>query len=232
MYCQKCGAENPEEAKFCRDCGLKIVVDPPLVVEKIVYKDQVDTHRSKEWLWFILAVVILIGLVVIIISFNKQDNLNSELIDTSSSTDDIEVVKIVTPETPYVPTKLEVKKLFASVSSDLDEEDYSVEKDEVKIDLGDLNNDGLLDAVVDFYFYSNDGGNANLGGGLMVFVNNGETISYSCWMETNNTKLDYINESGLIKAIKMEYAEDDPRCCPSISTSVDYRFQNDELVEF
>lgn len=28
MYCQKCGTENIEEAKFCKDCGYKIITEP------------------------------------------------------------------------------------------------------------------------------------------------------------------------------------------------------------
>ncbi len=24
MYCQKCGAQNPDEARFCRECGCQI----------------------------------------------------------------------------------------------------------------------------------------------------------------------------------------------------------------
>lgn len=27
MYCQKCGIENPEEAKFCKDCGFQFQKD-------------------------------------------------------------------------------------------------------------------------------------------------------------------------------------------------------------
>ena len=34
MYCNECGAENPDQAKFCNSCGTKIMPRGTAVIEK------------------------------------------------------------------------------------------------------------------------------------------------------------------------------------------------------
>jgi hypothetical protein len=231
MYCSICGSENVADAKFCRECGFQIIADPPKIVEKVVIREKIIAPKSKKWLWIAFSIISLISVILLIILINKPDENNSDSISPVQDENTIVNETVGTAKIPYSPTKSDVKELFISKSTDLDGDDYSVEKDELKIDLGDLNNDGLSDAIVDFSFYSNTGGNANLGGGFMVFINDGEKITYKSWMETSNLKLDYVDEHGKIKATRMEYGENDPRCCPSISTSVDFKYENGKLIE-
>lgn len=231
MYCQKCGSENVADAKFCRECGFQIIADAPEIVEKVVFREKVVAPKSKKWLWIALSIISIISVILLIILINKPTENDSDVISTVQDETTTANEPVSTAKIPYSPTKSEVKELFISKSTDLNGDDYSVEREEVKIDIGDLNDDGLTDAIVDFSFYSTTGGNANLGGGFMVFINDGEKIAYKSWMETSNIKLDYIDENGRVRAIRMEYGENDPRCCPSISTSVEFKYKNGKLIE-
>lgn len=45
MYCHYCNFENPETAKFCRECGENIYIKSE--VEKVSFIEKVDTYLDK-----------------------------------------------------------------------------------------------------------------------------------------------------------------------------------------
>lgn len=76
MFCQKCGKENPDEAKYCKHCGhdLKVQETPPDPVKQPL------VVKPKNWLVESILVTILCCLplgVVGIVYASKVDNLYS-----------------------------------------------------------------------------------------------------------------------------------------------------------
>ena len=49
MYCQKCGAENPEEAKFCRNCGWQMSNSENQVKQDPQFAEVASSEEPK-WL--------------------------------------------------------------------------------------------------------------------------------------------------------------------------------------
>ena len=47
MFCIKCGAENPDNAKFCQKCGQKIPQEEPLEND-IAEGDSAETQEQPE----------------------------------------------------------------------------------------------------------------------------------------------------------------------------------------
>jgi hypothetical protein len=106
-----------------------------------------------------------------------------------------------------------------------------------KILLGDLNGDNLPDGVVDYSLeptLEDNGGGGNAIAeipGLIAFVNTGRGIIIADHSESFPlSTLKKIN-NGVIILEGLAYANDDPRCCPSIKTSIKAVLRNNKLIE-
>lgn len=83
---------------------------------------------------------------------------------------------------------------------------------------GDFTGDGIADVAVYFSLGSAGGGNAIVGRGLVLYKNEGNRVKVIAGYEPEYLfKVDAIS-NGKIMVEKMEYAETDGRCCPSIRT--------------
>lgn len=83
---------------------------------------------------------------------------------------------------------------------------------------GDFTGDGIADVAIYFSLASNGGGNAIVGQGLALYQNDGNTVKVIAGYEPDYLFVfDKIN-NGKIYVEKLEYAETDGRCCPSIKT--------------
>jgi uncharacterized membrane protein YvbJ len=49
MYCQKCGAENPVEAIFCRECGTQISVSGNQILQETRFT-VIESVDEPKWL--------------------------------------------------------------------------------------------------------------------------------------------------------------------------------------
>lgn len=83
---------------------------------------------------------------------------------------------------------------------------------------GDFTGDGIEDVAIYFSLASKDGGNAIVGQGLSLYQNTGKNVKVIAGYEP-----DYLFgfnkiSSGKIYVEKLEYAETDGRCCPSIKS--------------
>lgn len=83
---------------------------------------------------------------------------------------------------------------------------------------GDFTGDGIEDVAIYFSLAPRDGGNALVGQGLTLYQNNGMSVKVIAGYEPDYLfSFDKIN-NGKIYIEKIEYDEDDGRCCPSIKT--------------
>ena len=106
-----------------------------------------------------------------------------------------------------------------------------------KIVLGDLNGDGLTDAVVDYSLEATSedtGGGGNAIGeisGLIAYTNTGKNIILA-----DHTRAFGMNrlariDNGIIILEGLTHGENDPRCCPSIKTTTRVVLKDKKLTE-
>lgn len=66
MFCSKCGAQIPDNSKWCSSCGQPIQVDPPTVAQKSTNADEPNILLN------ILSLIIpLIGILVYFLKKNE-----------------------------------------------------------------------------------------------------------------------------------------------------------------
>lgn len=83
---------------------------------------------------------------------------------------------------------------------------------------GDFTGDGIDDIAIYFSLAPREGGNAIVGQGIRLYQNTGKTVKVLADYDPDYLfSFDKI-ENGKIYVDKLEYAEDDGRCCPSIKT--------------
>jgi hypothetical protein len=113
---------------------------------------------------------------------------------------------------------------------------------------GDLNGDGVNDAFIDWCIEATENDQDVGGGNALMFLKCVEE-GFSVYMKTGNDYLlkadkrkDNFNDEGFLYcADKIEnrkiicsstsYAEDDPRCCPSLKRIFYLVFENDEILK-
>ncbi|MBC7627867.1 hypothetical protein [Ferruginibacter sp.] len=110
------------------------------------------------------------------------------------------------------------------------------------VDVGDLNGDNLIDAIVDYGLEptsEDNGGGGNAIGeisGLVAFTNTGNKLVIADHSEEfggnfgARNQLKEIN-NGVIFLEGLDYSEDDPRCCPSLKTTTKLILRNNKLTQ-
>lgn len=245
MFCKQCGSENPEEAVYCRNCG------SPVTVQEINVSSPAENQSvgesnfprpynapAKRNKTLVVVLIVFIGILVLSFTIGFIVSLSSDsesytpeaTTDTNSETTEMQNQQESGNET-FVPTRSDVKELFLTVTDELETNEASVDKDNLNIEIGDIDQDGDNDALLQYNYASADGGNAALNGGLLVFINDGSQLSAEGSFTGESIKLDYIDSDGNIHCTHYEYADDDPRCCPSIETTETYSFKNGDLIK-
>lgn len=154
----------------------------------------------------------------------KSDNsMNSNIVGEKQFTVDEALVKSTFMK--YLPKISGERELFSSM-----------------IKLGDINGDNLIDGVVVYGLeptYEDNGGGGNAIGvipGLVAFINTGQALTiddHSGEFGRNfgpGNQLKKISK-GVIFLEGQEYSDEDPRCCPSITTSIKIVLKNSRLVK-
>ncbi|KFF75415.1 hypothetical protein HX13_04335 [Chryseobacterium sp. P1-3] len=83
--------------------------------------------------------------------------------------------------------------------------------------VGDFTGDGIEDVAI-YWNIAPEGGNALIGQGLSLYKNDGHKVKVIAGYEPDYLFAFDTIKNGKIIVEKLEYAEDDGRCCPSIKT--------------
>jgi len=111
------------------------------------------------------------------------------------------------------------------------------DEDTFRIILTDVDNDGYNDGLVDFNLFVPKDFNWVWNMGYIYFRNTSEGIKYQATLDGRNDflgnpqRLVFIsNKSGDLKMKAYRYFSDDPTCCPSISTTEHFKFDNGKFI--
>lgn len=83
--------------------------------------------------------------------------------------------------------------------------------------VGDFTGDGINDVAI-YWNIAPEGGNALIGQGLSLYKNDGHTVKVIAGYEPDYLFAFDTIKNGKIIVEKLEYTEEDGRCCPSIKT--------------
>lgn len=83
--------------------------------------------------------------------------------------------------------------------------------------VGDFTGDGIDDVAI-YWNIAPEGGNALIGQGLSLYKNDGHTVKVIAGYEPDYLFAFDTIKNGKIIVEKLEYTEEDGRCCPSIKT--------------
>lgn len=83
---------------------------------------------------------------------------------------------------------------------------------------GDFTGDGIADIAIYFSLAPNEGGNTIVAQGLTLYQNNGKAVKLIAEYDPNYLFSFIKIERGKIYIEKLEYADTDARCCPSLKT--------------
>jgi hypothetical protein len=190
---------------------------PPL--PDIENKDIEDYPNNNKKYYFFIGIVIM--LVSVFYFYTKKDNLIDESIKeesieiennsgVNSNVELDEVKKISNTEAVEISTRK-----FNSYSPKIENSHggiISFSKDYI----GDLNSDGLDDVVIFFALTPAEGGNANVGRGLVVYINNGNDMKSYAGFEPDYPFNMVEIKDNKIHIIEEKYAPDDYPNYPSI----------------
>lgn len=113
--------------------------------------------------------------------------------------------------------KMAMKKFDQYLPGILKEHDAVIDLQEAVT--GDFTGDGLEDVAIYFSLAPVGGGNAIVGQGLTLYKNTGKGVKVIAGYEPDYLfSFDKIS-NGKIHVTKLEYSENDGRCCPSIKTA-------------
>jgi ribosomal protein L40E len=78
-FCSQCGAQNAEKAKFCQQCGKKVLAEKPQVK---VFGKEFKVKRSMLMLTIVSAVILIV--IVALIFFARPGNVAGGTVDSKS----------------------------------------------------------------------------------------------------------------------------------------------------
>lgn len=118
----------------------------------------------------------------------------------------------------------------------------------ITILFGDLNGDGITDALIDYCIEATEEDRDAGGGNALMFLQCMEE-GFAVYIKSGNEYIlkadkgkDYFSddgfaynadkiENGKILCSNISYADDDPRCCPSLKRTIYLVFQNNKIVK-
>ncbi|MBV6878536.1 hypothetical protein NG800_001475 [Epilithonimonas ginsengisoli] len=149
---------------------------------------------------------------------NKKENTNGNQISS------VAAKQVITKRPPIKQASISTEQAVKLAEKQFEEylpkilDDYDARPDLQESHTGDFTGDGISDVVIYFSLAPQDGGNALVGQGLALYKNTGTNVKVIAGYEPNYLFTFEKISDGKIYVEKLEYAETDGRCCPSIRT--------------
>ena len=79
MFCKKCGKQLQEDAKFCLNCGEKIISSSPVINESFKQKPEKESKNDTQKnsgarLGIVIGILAVLVIVVVFVFFGKGNN--------------------------------------------------------------------------------------------------------------------------------------------------------------
>lgn len=101
MYCSKCGAKLPEDARFCVNCGNKAITEVQIIRPK----------RTGCLKWLLIPIGLFFALILIAVisaAFNDTPNVENDIpADADTESTLVQETEIVEEPTPELDSELE-----------------------------------------------------------------------------------------------------------------------------
>ncbi|MBO6200043.1 MAG: hypothetical protein J6N74_00295 [Chryseobacterium sp.] len=149
---------------------------------------------------------------------NKKENANGNQISS------VAAKEATTKQTAIKQASISTEQAVKLAEKQFEEylpkilDDYDARPDFQESHTGDFTGDGISDVAIYFSLAPQDGGNALVGQGLALYKNTGTNVKVIAGYEPNYLFTFEKISDGKIYVEKLEYAETDGRCCPSIRT--------------
>lgn len=127
MFCKECGAEIPDDAKHCPECGAKLVNENPVVQTESVEEESFFKKNKKILIGCCVGLIVIFFLAAILSSGgdhttvtsdgrNVDDNLSEE--DFKAQCQEIEFNKLNKNADKYADEKLKVSGKIIQIMED------------------------------------------------------------------------------------------------------------------
>ncbi|MEJ5105757.1 membrane lipoprotein lipid attachment site-containing protein [Chryseobacterium sp. MYb328] len=197
-------------------CVYGLSNSPDLIILLYIYRLNFIIRNTE----YMKKMIAIIGFLAVLTACNKPENKEQQKEEKSLSRE--EEVKPKDKETAKdrisneEAVKLAVKQFEAYLPKILKTYDDGV------IDLqdphvGDFTGDGIDDVAI-YWNIAPEGGNALIGQGLSLYKNDGHSVKVIAGYEPDYLFAFDTIKNGKIIVEKLEYTEEDGRCCPSIKT--------------
>ncbi|MCD9853454.1 hypothetical protein LUD75_01965 [Epilithonimonas sp. JDS] len=165
----------------------------------------------------------IMTLAILVFSLSACNDVKSKKQKETLSEKNTMTANIKSPAqvtTPKISTAEAVKLATAQFDAYLPKilESHGANLDLQEPATGDFTGDGIDDVAIYFSLSPKGGGNALVGQGLTLYQNDGKRVKVIGGFEPDYLFSFKKISNGKIYVEKLEYAEEDGRCCPSIKT--------------
>jgi hypothetical protein len=226
-FCQNCGSELTQDAKFCAKCGKEV---------GIVKQKQNNSDIIMK-IFAVIGGITLLALIIILVKNNTLKNDTNIVISKPSTNVERPVIQNEINQNPKnaissLKSQQLANKAFEHYLEQVffkkhDRKSESI-NDNTEFKFGDINSDGKPDAIA-IFTYSSYPGNAWTQN-LAVFINhNDNEFEFLSDIETGSRQLKCIDLKSDIEITNSEvsctesfWTNEDPGCCPSGKRKLKY----------
>lgn len=189
MYCNKCGKEIPDTAKFCKYCGNRIS-------KNNAYNKSNDSSNNRNKIIIVAAIIIVLAIIGIAAGYlisNSENNSDDDNMGVSDGVSQVSLSAFPVSEAPNLAQEIanggQANSVnFKGVTLNKAQICYILTKSIVMIDNGNIN--GVIDVGSPNYAQHPSGSDASQRISKTQYVD--MSVRFSNWIENYGTVPNYI----------------------------------------